>query len=73
MYTAIEAKYDRKAKAYGVEVVAGADLILCHHGYLVFEDAAFAVAGIESGRLVASWKPEHRSAVLAHLKNVASD
>ncbi len=78
MITAIKPKYDFKTKTYSVAVIADANVLLAHEGFLVFDDHLRAYRDIKSGRLLGHWKEAKRVAVLAWLRawleaNEASD
>lgn len=68
MYTAVKAEYDRMTKRYAVKIVRDADLILCHHGYLVYESAAFALDMVNAGRLIVSWPAVKKAVVREFLE-----
>ena len=68
-YTALKLVYDRKTKTYRLEVIRDAFLHMIHHGYFVYETAKpdEALAMIQAGRCLTSWKPEALLAVIGFL------
>ncbi len=74
MYTAVKPVYDRSAKSFRVEVVYGADLILVHAGYLVYDEPAGTLRRVREGTLIGSWDERKKVAVIAHLeREILSD
>lgn len=67
MYTAVKAVYDRKSKTYRPEVVENADLVLVHHGFLVYDHPAPTLERVKSGSLIGSWPAAKRAVVEAFL------
>lgn len=65
--TAVKPIYNRKTKTYDVDVRRDANVLLAHEGFLVFQDAAYALAGVQSGSLIGSWEPKKRAAVKVFL------
>jgi hypothetical protein len=71
MVTAIKPVYDRKAKAYTVDVKEGDYMftMLAQQGYYVTDNVAATLGRITAGRCAwySGLKPEQREAVLAWL------
>lgn len=65
--TGLKPIYNRKTKKYTIEVVRGADPILVHSGYFIYEDALYARDAILDGTLLSHWSAKQVNAVLAYL------
>lgn len=65
--TAVKPVFNRTTQKYEVEVVKDADPILCHSGYLVYDDPLKTRNAILAAQLLQSWTPKKVNAVLAHL------
>lgn len=68
--TAVKPVYNRRTRCYDVEVIRDADPIQAHYGYMVFDDAAYALACIERGTLISHWSTAKVEAVKVYLSSI---
>lgn len=64
MITAIKAVYQPKEKRYEVKVIREANVLLAHEGFLVFDDAAKALEGVQIGVLIPKFKEAKKKAIV---------
>lgn len=69
---AVKPVYRGKKKGYVCEVIVGANPLLAHDGYLIYDDAERAIEHINTGRLLGGWKKAKVDAVLAFLRKEVS-